>query len=85
MVRGGRAAYLAGMNNRLRLLSRFCFLLVFLGVGGTVARAQALPPDTLLNETFRTNEREWSIVRTDDELRELGLGDAADHGGRVSI
>ena len=72
MVWRGRAAYLAGMNNRLRFLSRFCFLLVFLGLGGTAAWAQALPPDTLLNETFRANERDWAITRTDDKLRELG-------------
>ena len=72
MVSRVRAAYFTGMNNRLRFLSRFCFLLVLLGLGGTAAWAQALPPDTLLNETFRTNEQDWAITRTDDELRELG-------------
>lgn len=56
MVSRGRAAYLAGMNNRLRFLSRFCFLLFVLLVSALSGWAQALPPDTLLNETFRTNE-----------------------------
>ena len=55
----------------LKFLLRGALLLALLPAG-QLAMAQVLPPDTLLNETFRTNERDWAITRTDDELRELG-------------
>ena len=50
----------------------FCFLVFGCWLACFSGRAQQLPPDTLLYETFRTNERNWAIIHTDEQVLELG-------------